>query len=162
MQITGDLDFTKLDNMKLEVKNSDDKVYVSTVNSAVSFTNCTFTGKVLGYVNPDETKPFVKHSTVYNANFTADVNFSNCIFEKDVAFKYSVFSAQLSFEGSSFNDEAMFKYSKFETGPKFTKTIFKNDAVFKYVEFPAGFDFSGAIFESDADFKYAKMMNEGS
>ena len=63
MQITGDLDFTKLDNMKLESKNSDDKVYVSTVTSPVSFTNCTFTGKVLGYVNPDETKPLVKHST---------------------------------------------------------------------------------------------------
>jgi len=66
---------------------------------------------------------------VYNANFTAEVSFKNCIFEKDVMFKYSVFGAQLSFAGSSFNDEALFKYSKFETGPKFTKSTFKNDAI---------------------------------
>ncbi len=102
--------------MKLEQDNSSDKVYISTVNSSVSFVNCSFTGKVQGYFNPDEEKLNVKHSTVYNANFTADVNFENCNFEKEVTFKYSSFSTKVSFAGSTFNDEAFFKYSKFEKG----------------------------------------------
>ncbi len=34
VQVTGDLDFTRLDNMKLEQDNSSDKVYISTVNSS--------------------------------------------------------------------------------------------------------------------------------
>ena len=57
-QVTGDLDFTRLANMKAESQNSSEKVYISTVNSAISFNNCSFTGKVLGYFNPDNGKPF--------------------------------------------------------------------------------------------------------
>src|SRR5687767_10746143 len=56
VHITGDLDLTKLANMK-KVSNKDEddkgKTFVSTVTSPVSFTNCTFSGKVLGYFNPD-------------------------------------------------------------------------------------------------------------
>ena len=78
-EITGDLDFSHLANMKLEEQNnSSDKVYISTVTTPVSFSNCSFSGKVLGYVNPDAEKPFVKTSTVYNANFDAAVSFQNC------------------------------------------------------------------------------------
>ena len=47
-QVTGDLDFTRLANMKAESSsNSSEKVYISTVNSPVSFTNCSFKGKCL-------------------------------------------------------------------------------------------------------------------
>src|SRR4051812_15132143 len=52
--ITGDLDLTKLDNVKPESprdKEEAGKTYVSTVTSPVSFTNCTFTGNVLGHFN---------------------------------------------------------------------------------------------------------------
>src|SRR5690348_1130142 len=75
VEITGDLDFTKLDNMQLEKQNSSDKIYISIVTSPVHFTNCTFSGKVLGYVSPDAYKPYVKSNTVYNTNFGADVSF---------------------------------------------------------------------------------------
>ena len=162
VEITGDLDLTKLDNMKLESKNASDKVYISTVTSPVSFTNCKFSGKVLGYNNPDWNNPLSKNNAVYNTNFTAAVNFGDCIFEKMVSFKYSVFEDQLSFTGSKFNDEAEFKYTKFEEGPKFTSVIFTGSTVFKYVEFPAGFDFSHVNFESRPDFKYAQFNKGGS
>jgi hypothetical protein len=161
-QITGDLDFTKLTNMKLEQSNSDEKVYISTVTSSITFTNCTFSGKVLGYFNPDANKPYVKSSTVYNTNFDADVNFQNCTFQKGSEFKYSNFNKQVSFAGCHFNDEAMFKYTKFNSGPNFNNAEFKGATIFKYVEFPAGFDFSHATFNNHADFKYAKFMNNGS
>ncbi len=65
-----------------------------------------------GYFNPDEEKLNVKHSTVYNANFTADVSFENCSFEEEVEFKYSAFSAKISFAGSTFNDEAVLQIFK--------------------------------------------------
>ena len=160
VQIIGDLDLTKLDNMQLQHDdNGSNKTYISSVTSSISFTHCTFTGKVLGYFNPDEEKPYVKHSNIYNTNFNADVNFENCIFEKEVSFKYSVFSAKLSFAGSRFNNDAMFKYTKFEQGPKFNGSIFKNDAIFKYVELTSGFDFSNATFEKVADFKYTKFKD---
>jgi uncharacterized protein YjbI with pentapeptide repeats len=161
-QITGDLDFTRLDNMKQEKQNSPGKIYISTVTVPVNFKNCTFTGKVLGYFNPDYNRPLKKSSTVYNANFTAAVNFEDCSFDEEVNFKYSVFSTQVSFAGSKFGDEGFFKYAKFEEGPNFKNTTFKSDAVFKYVEFPSASDFSNAVFESGADFKYAKFMNGGS
>src|SRR5436853_4499994 len=130
VQVTGDLDFTMLADMKLEQQNSSEKVYISTVTIPVSFSNCSFNGKVLGYYNPDAAKPFVKSSTVYNANFTADVSFENCSFENHVSFKYSTFEAGVSFAKSQFNDGAEFKYTKFDEGPKFTGSIFKDEAVF--------------------------------
>ena len=157
-EITGDLDLTKLDNMKPESQQaSSDKVYISTVTSSISFTNCIFKGKVLGYYNPDEGRNFVKSSTVYNTNFEAAVGFINCAFEKNVACKYSAFNDKVSFAGSRFNDEALFKYAKFQQGPKFNGATFNSDAVFKYVEFPAGFDFSNTTFKGNADFKYTKF-----
>src|ERR1044072_1501213 len=113
VQVTGDLDLTKLDNMKLAEQNSSNKMYVSTVSLPLNFTNCSFTGKVLGYVNPDTNKPFAKSSTVYNANFTTSINFKNCVFEKEVNFKYSQFNDDVSFAACTFNDEATFKYTKF-------------------------------------------------
>ncbi len=161
VEITGDLDLTKLDNMQEEKQNSSDKVFISTVTSTIHFSNCRFMGNVLGYFNPDERKPYVKNSTVYNTNFMAGVNFENCSFDKEVNFKYSAFSTKVSFAGSHFNDETFFKYSKFDEGPNFAGVQFKKNAIFKYVEFPAGFDFSNAIFENEADFKYAKL-NYGS
>ena len=134
-----------------------DKTYVSTVTSTISFTDCTFTGKVLGYFNPDEGKPYVKSSTVYNTNFTGAASFENCIFEKDVAFKYSVFNDKVSFANSHFNSDTVFKYTQFKQGPLFNSAVFKGDAIFKYVEFPSGSDFSQAIFNDVADFKYASF-----
>ena len=46
-EITGDLDLTKLSNMKLQSQNSgdkSDKIYISTVTVSVSLINCNFTG----------------------------------------------------------------------------------------------------------------------
>jgi hypothetical protein len=114
--ITGDLDLTNLDNKKLESQNSNDKTYISTIQVPVSFTNCTFTGKVLGYYNPAIDKPSLKQGPVYNANFMEDVKFENCSFQKDVSFKYSHFDKTISFERSRFKEEAEFKYTNFKQG----------------------------------------------
>ena len=165
VDITGDLDLTQLANKKLkEQPNRDDhstKEYVSTVTAPLTFTNCTFTGKVLAYFNPDQGIMYFgnddKKNELYNTNFEKEVRFESCTFNQEATFKYSEFKQSVSFAGSTFKDQAFFKYTKFEAAPDFGKTKFTDGAVFKYVTFPAGTNFSQAVFNDDADFKYAKF-----
>lgn len=169
--ITGDLDLTQLANKKLkkETDNEDQsKVYVSTVTVPVSFANCTFSGHVLGYFNPDNfelsnggtvrnlTKSWVGEAKneVYNTNFEKEVQFLNCTFEQSSNFKYSEFKEGVSFAGSRFVKEAFFKYTKFEKAADFNKAQFEIGAVFKYVKFPQPPNFSNATFAGETDFKY--------
>ncbi len=162
--IDGDLDLTHLANRKPENTRDDDeswtKTYVSVVTAPVSFVNCRFTGKVLAYQSIESGKLLKKiNPEVNNTNFNADVTFTGCTFEDDVAFKYSAFKGDVSFSGSRFKSEALFKYAKFSSAPDFSRAVFSDEAIFKYVSFPALSSFSGAIFHGDADFKYAKFKS---
>jgi uncharacterized protein YjbI with pentapeptide repeats len=161
VQITGDLDMTKLQNMKLK-KETDDKYnskeYISTVTAPITFVNCTFTGNVLAYFNPNEGVNMVNSSNeVYNTHFEGDVRFENCTFREKSAFKYSEFKKGATFAGSRFEEEALFKYSKFSKAVDFSDAQFREDANFKYVDFPVMANFSKATFEDEANFKYAKF-----
>ena len=170
-RIEGNLDLTQLNNKQLQ-KDTDNekqsKVYISTVTVPVSFTNCTFTGHVLAYFNPDNfdlsngstvrnlTKSWVGEAKneIYNTNFEKEVTFVNCTFEESSNFKYSEFKEGVSFAGSRFEKEAFFKYTKFGKTADFNKAQFENGAVFKYVKFPQQPNFSGATFAGETDFKY--------
>ncbi|KAA5542853.1 pentapeptide repeat-containing protein [Adhaeribacter rhizoryzae] len=171
-RIEGNLDFTQLANKKLKKETDTEdqsKVYISTVVAPISFTNCTFSGHVLGYFNPDNfdlsnggtvrnlTRSWVGEAKneVYNANFEKEVTFLNCTFEQSSNFKYSEFKEGVSFAGSRFGKEAVFKYTKFEKAADFNKAQFQNGAIFKYVKFPQQPNFSGAAFAGETDFKYA-------
>jgi uncharacterized protein YjbI with pentapeptide repeats len=162
-QVEGDLDLTQLANKKLKPEEDENghhsKVYVSTVTAPVSFTNCTFSGKVLAYYNPNAGEMHVVNSNneVYNTNFEKEVRFENCTFAREVAFKYSEFKDYVSFAGSEFRDHTLFKYSKFSQGPDFSKATFQESAIFKYVNFPKATDFSQVTFKGDTDFKYAEF-----
>ncbi|MCC9136864.1 pentapeptide repeat-containing protein [Pontibacter silvestris] len=160
-EIVGDLDLTKLKNMK-QKSSKGSKEYISTVTSMVTFMNCTFKGDVLAYYNPDNagnvSSWFSSSSNeTYNTNFEEDVRFENCVFEKKSAFKYSKFNGNVSFAGSRFSEEALFKYSDFSESVNFSNVMFSDDANFKYVDFPVMADFGGATFEDEANFKYAKF-----
>lgn len=161
-EIVGDLDLTKLKNMKLkEGKESkyETKEYTSTVTSPLTFENCTFKGDVLAYFNPEaSTIVFNSKNEVYNTHFTKDVRFESCTFEEASAFKYAEFKQGVSFAGSRFSEEANFKYTKFSKTVNFSKATFRNDANFKYVDFPVMANFRGADFADAANFKYAKFM----
>ncbi|NDK56775.1 pentapeptide repeat-containing protein [Pontibacter fetidus] len=162
-EITGNLDMTKLKNMKLKNgkdKGNDTKEYISTVTAPVVFEDCTFKGDVLAYFNPDGGINIKdQKNEVYNTNFEEEVRFENCRFEQATAFKYSQFEQNVSFAGSRFEEEALFKYTEFEKGADFSKADFRDLANFKYVTFPAAPNFRGADFDDDADFKYAKFEN---
>jgi uncharacterized protein YjbI with pentapeptide repeats len=154
--ITGDLDLTKLKNMKLRASgergNKNTKEYISTVKAPLTFINCTFKGNVLAYYNPSSAG---KWNEVYNTNFDTEVRFESCVFEEASAFKYSEFREGASFINTLFNEEALFKYSKFKESANFSSATFKNEANFKYVKFPVSVSFSGAAFGEEANFKYA-------
>lgn len=162
-EITGDLDMTKLKNRKLKNDKAgkyETKEYISTVAVPLSFENCTFTGRVLAYYNPDNGLNVINSTNeVYNTNFEDEVRFVNCTFKEDAAFKYSEFEEKVAFTGSRFEEEALFKYSEFEKAADFSKVTFDDDAIFKYVTFPVGVSFKGAVFDEEADFKYAKFRN---
>ncbi|WP_276497595.1 pentapeptide repeat-containing protein [Pontibacter litorisediminis] len=160
-EIVGDLDMTKLQNMKLE-KGGDSKnttkEYVSTVTAPLTFVNCTFTGDVLAYFNPDNELNLKKpNNEVYNTNFEEDVLFENCNFKQKAAFKYSEFEGKASFLSSRFAEEANFKYADFEQSVNFSNVRFGGEANFKYVEFPERASFAGATYKGEANYKYAKF-----
>lgn len=164
--IEGDLDLTSLLNKKLEKGSADSdsennsKTYVSTVTAALSFVNCTFSGKVLAYATPETGKFLTRlKNEVYNADFLADVTFNGCKFLEEAEFKYSRFKGNVSFAGSRFHDEAVFKYAVFSAAPDFSKASFDGDAIFKYVKFPANTKFQAASFSDEADFKYASFKS---
>ena len=162
-RIEGDLDLTQLANKKLQSNQKDNsysKIYVSTVTAPISFSNCTFSGKVIGYYNPDANKIIFNNNTgntIYNTDFEKDVQFVKCTFEDHVNFTYSAFRGAVSFAESQFQKIAFFKYSQFTQGPDFSQATFKDETVFKYVKFPGKTSFAQAGFQGDADFKYAQF-----
>ncbi|WP_242923798.1 pentapeptide repeat-containing protein [Pontibacter liquoris] len=158
--ITGDLNMTKLKNMKQKGNNGDNssREFLSVVTVPLTFVNCTFRGDVLAYFNPDNGRNMVRSiNEVYNTDFAKEVRFENCTFEQESAFKYSAFKGGASFAGSRFAEEALFKYSDFDKLVNFSQARFSDDANFKYVSFPVTANFSGAVFGGEANFKYAKF-----
>lgn len=168
-RIEGDLDLTQLSNRKLRntegpTSPTDQKFYVSTVTTPVSFANCTFTGKVLGYLSTDNqmnrsgnnNQWSRKHET-FITDFTQSIRFTDCVFEEEVAFKFSEFGGGVTFAGCTFRREASFKHSQFEGKADFQRSVFEGDATFKHVHFPEPADFSQTAFRSEADFKHTNF-----
>lgn len=164
-EISGDLDFTKIDRKYIKGKKgrrssfferifsfADDNNEVNyLVKTPLKFENCTFTGDVLAYYHDDFDE------LTHNVSFSEDVVFSNCTFREKSAFKYSDFYESCSFSGSKFYDEALFKYTEFDQEADFSNCTFSRDANFKYVKFPDYADFSDCDFEEQANFKYSKF-----
>lgn len=154
--IEGDLDFTKLDNMRETNTGGNRKSYRSTVKPNLTFAGCTFNGQVLGFINNEE--GWGKSAEpIYHADFDGGVAFTDCVFKQEVAFKYSEFSEDANFRGSAFKRRANFKYTEFEEAASFTGCRFGGEADFKYTDFGEAPDFSRVVFQREADFKYTKL-----
>ncbi|GAB3960037.1 hypothetical protein GCM10028805_57230 [Spirosoma harenae] len=158
--ITGDLDLTSLANRK-EIRDGnwgDSQHYLSIVDVPMTFKNCTFKGKFLGYRTDDQDgKLFRVSNTVYNTDFPESVTIEGCTFEDDATFKYSHFDQKAVFTNNTFEDGALFKYAKFRNAADFGGTTFKRFADFKYTHFDEESVFQKARFSGQADFKYTKF-----
>lgn len=165
MTITGDLDLTNLTNRR-EVREGswkgESQQFLSVVNVPLSFKNCTFTGNVLAYRtdDPEERRLVNKANKVYNADFTEAITLENCTFEKNAAFKYSMFRQRAIVTGNTFRDDALFKYAKFRNAANFSGSTFRGYADFKYTHFDESSAFQKVTFERYADFKYTKFEEE--
>ncbi|AUD05483.1 pentapeptide repeat-containing protein [Spirosoma pollinicola] len=157
--ITGDLDLTDLANRRESREGGwgDSRQFLSVVEVPVTFKNCKFTGKFLAYRTEDSDRKLIKtNNIVYNADFREGVTIEGCTFEKDAAFKYSIFDQRAIFTNNTFKDIALFKYSKFRNAADFSGSTFRDYADFKYTKFDESSSFQKAAFEQYADFKYTK------
>lgn len=154
-EIIGDLDLTSIDEITQDnpKKRSrwSTKVYSCHVKTSLSFINCVFQGKVLGYVH------YNRKNKTYNAVFYKDVDFQGCEFKDDSAFKYAKFQKKANFKNTKYHKEALFKYTKFSTPVSFSNAGFFGSANFKYTPFPQIVDFDNAVFHRYANFKYTKF-----
>ena len=161
--INGDLNFTEVADRERE-RNAEwgnGENYRCHVRNQVSFVDCTFTGKVLGYFRVQEegrrNRNWNNNGPLYNADFHEGVVFRGCQFQGDVNFKYSRFYEGADFQESRFDERALFKYSKFDNAASFAGVEIDGESVFKYTQFPEGADFSQARFNGDAGFKYTQF-----
>ena len=159
--IEGVLDFTFMDEKIQDLprrrrwwNNGGSNVVKYTVESKVSFTNCTFKDDVLAYI-PDEDSGYT-----FTANFDDDAIFKNCTFERKAMFKYSSFERNADFEGAKFDDDTTFKYAKFYNYVSFASSNFSETATFKYTKFKDGVSFNSANFEEDLNLKYTNVSGK--
>ncbi|HRH50095.1 MAG TPA: pentapeptide repeat-containing protein [Panacibacter sp.] len=106
--IIGDVDLSKLGNSTETGKYPENgkTVYVFTnfVKQPVSFKNCTFKGR-LNLCHKTESSNEKKE---YRVEFTEDVIFQNCTFEKVADFELTNFDKAVSFEGAVFKEQPRF------------------------------------------------------
>ena len=106
--ITGDIDVSKFGNAIETGKYPENgkTVYVLSnfVKQPVSFKNCTFKGN-LTFCSKTESNSEKKE---YRIEFTNDVSFQNCTFEKVADFELTNFNKAVSFEGSIFKEQPKF------------------------------------------------------
>ncbi len=155
--IEGDLDFTGLSNREL-VKEGNwggGETYLASVQVPLTFRNCTFRGKVLGYRT--EQKLSGLNSKLFNADFNEALTFENCTFDDDAAFKYSRLRQRATFTGCRFREAANFKYTQFKDASDFSNCAFRTHADFKYTNFGESTAFQNSRFDGTADFKYTKF-----
>ena len=154
--IKGNIDF-RLITDKEEVKEKanvvfdNDITYKYHVNAPLKFSNCIFTGNIIGYYYDDD------EDELHIVMFHEDVSFEKCTFQSDFLVKYTEFFKNASFASNTFQEECLFKYAEFNSSVDFTNSVFEEEANFKYTEFPAYTNFSNSKFEGEANFKYTEF-----
>lgn len=158
--IEGDLDLTSLSNRERvrEGNRGETETYLATVRVPLTFRNCTFRGKVLGYRTEQAVGGLLRlNGVLYNADFNEALTFENCTFDDDAAFKYSRIRQRATFTGCRFREGANFKYALFDSASDFSNCTFRVAADFKYTHFNETTAFRNARFDGAADFKYTQF-----
>ncbi|HRH84099.1 MAG TPA: pentapeptide repeat-containing protein [Bacteroidia bacterium] len=142
--INADLNFTSLLQPVVE-SNGINRCYI---NSAITFKQCTFKGKLTGYVTDESGKSTMTY-------FQKSVAFIDCIFEDDVNLRGAIFSAPANFQGCSFVKKADFQESHFYTDAFFNETKYREEAYFQNAVFAKKIIFMNSRFESNVYFQNA-------
>lgn len=109
----------------------------------------------LSQLRPINSSIRIKNSTIYGY-----VDFSNCVFYKDVNFENTSFGNHINFNGAQFLSKAEFSNCNFGNYANFEGSKFNKPAIFKNSHFYAPASFNGAVFDSYADFQRSRFLNQ--
>ncbi len=163
--ITGDLDFTQLDDITEDDPRGRRRDRTSSSDRSRSTDDRSRRSGTLTRIISRATSGNYSSTNSLSCNVKVPVSFINCIFKGDVIGYYSdereneiynvVFHEDADFTGTEFSRFSEFKYAKFYKEAKFKGATFNDIAFFKYAEFSTPMDFTEVKFDDDADFKYA-------
>ncbi len=182
-EIEGDLDFTSIDDIARE----NPEMYYTYCDSAISFKNCQFKGRVIG----GRKEGNVFYSTIFKRNiafteckFTSGIEFDKVlcfgnanlgfsVFLDDVFLSHTHFGSYANFENTWFSKKANFNHihfiskvdfysAKFSGDTSFWRVTFLGVAYFNSSRFGAPVDFKKSIFNSNANFKSTTFSDKTS
>lgn len=142
-----DIDFTQLFTPHLVSEG----VYQVTTNAGITFKNCVFKGKVIGYTRESDEKVIV-------TSFLKNLSFINCVFENEVNFRANTIRGKADFSKSAFSQKSNFEESTFFDDAIFTKSIFFDEARFQNAFFNKKLFFINAEFQKVTSFQNASFM----
>ena len=138
--IEGNLDLSKLRNMPTGI-----------------IRNRFVGGIALGLCRGIERKIINSSIKIHHSKFLGKINFSCCIFNKDISFWYCDIDKDFVAEGSEFQSDVWFNRVRFNGVTSFRGTYFCRDAEFFLSEFTQIADFGFTCFEGFAYFYEAKI-----
>ena len=168
--ITGDLDLTKVVTGFPESKG----VIRYIIPSSLSFINCNFKGKIIGFRNDGKFSHVIqceKNLTCINCEFQEDVvlkesiiegvvNIGNCKFHKQAILTGAVFNARYNyFNDCLFRDKAFFQGVEFKGTVNFMKAEFVGIGYFQNAEFNGLAQFSNTKFYQNTDFSLVSFYD---
>ena len=128
----GDIDLSNLGNNTETGKYPENgkTAYVLTnfVKLPVSFKNCTFKGKLIMCTKAEG----ANEKREYRVEFTDNVIFQNCIFEKVADFELTNFDKAVSFEGSVFKEQPRFVRMGLYQKPNIQGLKLEKDCLFQF------------------------------
>ncbi|NOZ36179.1 MAG: hypothetical protein GXO80_12895 [Chlorobi bacterium] len=144
--IIGDIDFTKSKEKYLVNAN----LIKHTINSALTFYDCTFKGKIIAHKKNNEFRII--------SEFNKSVCFVNCTFQDTVDFSYSDFKDVAIFSNSMFQNLTNFESAFFSPkGANFSKSHFIKYAKFNIIESSGYFNISDAVFDDNVLFQLSEF-----
>jgi uncharacterized protein YjbI with pentapeptide repeats len=152
VRIVGDLEFISVEEKERDrsrIRLGDYDTYLCHIGSTISFINCTFEGKVMGYLKDDFTKQ--GHLGVFHEK----VEFRGCKFMDEWAFRHSDFLKEADFRDSDFFKKTVFRHVNFKHTVNFAKSQFLKQVDFRHTDFFREAIFKRAEFKEDADFRHA-------
>ena len=103
-------------------------VLTNFVKLPVSFKNCTFKGKLTMCKKAES----ATEKKEYRVEFTDDVTFQNCTFEKMADFELTNFNKAVSFEGSVFKEQPRFVRMGLYQKPNVEGLKLEKDCLFQF------------------------------
>lgn len=134
--ITGDLDFTQLNNKKkggsYGIRNGAVREYIAQVTAPITLTNCTLQGRIR--TRSEEQDGRVRRE--YFTAFRAPLILENCRLQGDAAFESLTFDEQLTIRNCTFQENLTFEKIHFTTPPVLEENTYRGRLINRETNWP--------------------------